>query len=142
MEVGKLADLVLWKPAFFGAKTAMIIKGGLVVAAQMGDANASIPTPQPVYPRPMFAAYGGGMDATCLHFVSGVSLQEGNLPDVGRRYAAVKNTRSIGKADMILNDAAPQIDVNPETYEVRVDGELVTCEPLGEVPLGQKYFLF
>ncbi|MFB9993694.1 urease subunit alpha [Deinococcus oregonensis] len=142
IEVGKLADLVLWKPAFFGAKTAMIIKGGLVVAAQMGDANASIPTPQPVYPRPMFAAHGGGMDATCLHFVSGISLELGHLPDVGRRYSAVSNTRSIGKADMLLNAGTPQIDVNPETYEVRVDGKLATCEPLDELPLAQKYFLF
>ena len=142
IEVGKLADLVLWKPAFFGAKPSLILKGGFVVAAQMGDANASIPTPQPVYPRPMFAAHGGGMDATCLHFVSGVSLQEGNLPDLVRPYAAVQNTRSIGKKDMRLNDGTPDIQVNPETYEVRVDGELVTCEPLDELPLAQKYFLF
>ncbi|WP_293914782.1 urease subunit alpha [Deinococcus sp.] len=142
IEVGKLADLVLWKPAFFGAKTAMILKGGLVVCAQMGDPGASIPTPQPVYPRPMFAAHGGGMDATCLHFVSAVSLQEGHLPVLGRRYAAVSNTRSIGKADMLLNDATPHIEVNAETYEVRVDGELVTCEPAETLPLTQKYFLF
>lgn len=142
IEVGKLADLVLWKPAFFGAKPSLILKGGFVVSAQMGDANASIPTPQPVYPRPMFAAHGGGMDATCLHFVSGVSLQEGNLPDLVRPYAAVQNTRSIGKKDMRLNDGTPDIQVNPETYEVRVDGELVTCEPLDELPLAQKYFLF
>lgn len=142
VEVGKLADLVLWKPAFFGAKTAMVIKGGLVVAAQMGDANASIPTPQPVYPRPMFAAHGGGPDATCLHFVSQASLQEGNLPDVGRRYSAVQHTRDIGKKDMILNAETPDIHVNPETYEVRVNGEVVTCEPLDELPLAQRYFLF
>ncbi|GGK98866.1 urease subunit alpha [Deinococcus radiotolerans] len=142
VEVGKLADLVLWKPAFFGAKTAMVIKGGLVVAAQMGDANASIPTPQPVYPRPMFAAHGGGMDATCLHFVSQVSLEGGHLPDVGRRYSAVQHTRDIGKKDMILNAETPDIHVNPETYEVRVNGEVATCEPLDELPLAQRYFLF
>jgi len=129
VEVGKLADLVLWKPAFFGVKPQLVIKGGFVVAAQMGDPGASIPTPQPVYTRPMFAAFGGGIDATCLHFVSGVSLQEGNLPELGRRYSAVSETRSIGKKDMILNDAAPDIQVNAETYEVHVDGELVACEP-------------
>ncbi|WP_425146083.1 urease subunit alpha [Deinococcus sp.] len=142
VEVGKLADLVLWKPAFFGVKPQMVLKGGLVVAAQMGDPGASIPTPQPVYTRPMFAAFGGGLDATCLHFVSGVSLQEGNLPSLGRRYSAVSETRSIGKKDMILNDAAPDIQVNAETYEVRVDGELVTCEPAETLPMTQKYFLF
>ncbi|WP_216326393.1 urease subunit alpha [Deinococcus aestuarii] len=142
VEVGKLADLVLWRPAFFGAKPAMILKGGLVVAAQMGDANASIPTPQPVYPRPMFAAHGGALASTCLHFVSAASLEAGNLPEVSRTYSAVKETRSIGKKDMVLNAETPDIDVNPETYEVRVDGELMTCEPVDALPLGQKYFLF
>ncbi len=142
VEVGKLADLVLWKPAFFGVKPQLVIKGGLTVAAQMGDPGASIPTPQPVYTRAMFAAFGGGIDATCLHFVSGVSLQEGNLPSLGRRYSAVSQTRSIGKKDMILNDAAPDIQVNAETYEVRVDGEIVTCEPAEILPMTQKYFLF
>ena len=142
LEVGKLADLVLWKPAFFGVKPQLVLKGGFVVAAQMGDPSASIPTPQPVYTRPMFAAFGGGLDATCLHFVSGVSLREGNLPVLGRRYSAVQDTRSIGKKDMILNDAAPDIQVNAETYEVRVDGEIVTCEPAEELPMTQKYFLF
>ncbi|WP_288482237.1 urease subunit alpha [uncultured Deinococcus sp.] len=142
VEVGKLADLVLWKPAFFGAKTAMVIKGGFVVAAQMGDPGASIPTPQPVYPRPMFAAHGGGLDATCLHFVSGASLESGTLPEVGRRYAAVSHTRDIGKRDMVLNAETPDIEVNPETYEVRVNGEAVTCEPAETLPLTQKYFLF
>ncbi|AAF12461.1 urease subunit alpha [Deinococcus radiodurans] len=142
VEVGKLADLVLWSPAFFGAKPSLILKGGLVVAAQMGDANASIPTPQPVYPRPMFAAYGGCPDATCLHFVSQAGLEGGHLPDVGRRYSAVKHTRDIGKKDMQLNAETPDIQVNPETYEVRVNGELVTCEPVDELPLAQKYFLF
>ena len=142
VEVGKLADLVLWKPAFFGAKPTLILKGGFVVAAQMGDPNASIPTPQPVYPRPMFAAHGGGPDATCLHFVSAVSLKEGNLPELGRHYAAVQNTRRIGKKDMLLNAETPDINVNPETYEVRVNGEIVTCEPADTLPLAQKYFLF
>ena len=116
--------------------------GGFVVAAQMGDANASIPTPQPVYPRPMFAAHGGGPDATCLHFVSAVSLKEGNLPELGRRYTAVQNTRRIGKKDMLLNAETPDIAVNPETYEVRVDGEKVTCEPVDVLPMAQRYFLF
>ena len=142
ITVGKLADLVLWKPAFFGVKPQMVIKGGFVVAAQMGDPGASIPTPQPVFTRPMFAAFGGGMDATCLHFVSGLSLREGHLPELSRRYSAVQNTRSIGKKDMILNDATPDIQVNAETYEVRVDGEIITCEPAETLPMTQKYFLF
>ncbi|BDP44275.1 urease subunit alpha (plasmid) [Deinococcus aetherius] len=142
VEVGKLADLVLWKPAFFGAKPAMVLKGGLVVAAQMGDANASIPTPQPVYPRPMFAAHGGARAGTCLHFVSAASLEGGRLPEVARPYRAVKDTRSIGKKDMLLNAGTPDLQVDPETYEVRVNGDLVTCEPLDRLPLAQKYFLF
>ncbi|ULH14390.1 urease subunit alpha [Deinococcus sp. KNUC1210] len=142
IEVGKLADLVLWKPAFFGVKPQMVVKGGLVVAAQMGDPGASIPTPQPVYTRPMFAAFGGATASTCLHFVSGSSLELGHLPSVGRRYSAVANTRSIGKKDMVLNAGTPDIQVNAETYEVRVDGELITCEPAETLPMTQKYFLF
>ena len=140
--MGKLADLVLWKPAFFGVKPQMVVKGGLVVAAQMGDPGASIPTPQPVYTRPMFAAFGGATASTCLHFVSGISLELGHLPSVGRRYSAVANTRSIGKKDMVLNAGTPDIQVNAETYEVRVDGELITCEPAETLPMAQKYFLF
>lgn len=142
IEVGKLADLVLWKPAFFGAKPHMIIKGGLVVAAQIGDPNASIPTPEPVNPRPMWAAEGGALGATCLHFVSQAALDAGDLPEVARRYSAVKNTRTIGKADMVLNSETPDIQVNPETYGVYVNGEHMTCEPVDDLPLTQKYFLF
>ena len=143
VEVGKLADLVLWKPAFFGVKPQLVLKGGFVVAAQMGDPNASIPTPQPVYIRPMFAALGQAMGATCLHFVSGVSVREGNLPErCQRSFSAVRNTRAIGKKDMLLNDATPNIEVNPETYEVRADGELLVCEPAETLPMAQRYFLF
>ena len=120
----------------------MIIKGGLVVAAQIGDPNASIPTPEPVNPRPMWAAEGGALGATCLHFVSQAALDAGDLPEVARRYSAVKNTRTIGKADMVLNSETPDIQVNPETYEVYVNGEHMTCEPVDELPLTQKYFLF
>ncbi len=142
VEVGKLADLVLWYPKFFGVKPNMVIKGGLIVAADMGDINAAITTPQPVYMRPMYAAFGRGMSATCLHFVSQLSLQEGNLPEVDRPYCAVKNTRDIGKKDMIHNSEAPEIYVNPETFEVYVNGELMTSDPAEELPLAQKYFLF
>mgnify|MGYP001759712131 CR=1 FL=1 len=142
IEVGKLADLVLWKPAFFGTKPHMIIKGGLVVAAQIGDPNASIPTPEPVNPRPMWATEGGATGATCLHFVSQAALDAGDLPEVARRYSAVKNTRTIGKADMVLNSETPDIQVNPETYGVYVNGEHMTCEPVDDLPLTQKYFLF
>jgi urease subunit alpha len=142
VEVGKLADLVLFKPAFFGVKPSMIIKGGFVVAAQMGDPNASIPTPQPVYTRPMFAAHGLAHRSTCLHFVSGISLETGNLPALTRRLSAVKNTRTIGKKDMIHNNAMPHIEVDPETYKVTADGEHLECEPAKELPMTQRYFLF
>ncbi len=142
VEVGKLADLVLFKPAFFGVKPSMIIKGGFVVAAQMGDPNASIPTPQPVYTRPMFAAHGLAHRSTCLHFVSAISLETGNLPALTRRLSAVKNTRNIGKKDMIHNNAMPEIEVDPETYKVTADGEHLECEPAKELPMTQRYFLF
>jgi urease subunit alpha len=144
VEVGKLADLVLWKPAFFGVKPAAVIKGGLIAAAPMGDPNASIPTPQPVHYRPMFAALGGARHATSVTFLSRAALQAG-VPDrlrLAKRTVAVKGTRKIGKKDLIHNDAMPVMEVDPQTYEVRADGELLTCEPARVLPLAQRYFLF
>jgi urease subunit alpha len=144
IEVGKLADLVLWRPAFFGAKPAMIIKGGFIVAAPMGDANASIPTPQPVHSRPMFGAFGAARSATCVHFVSQAAAEQGVAKALGltRRLVAVRDTRRIRKRDLIHNDYTPQMEVDPQTYEVRADGELLVCEPARELPLAQRYFLF
>ncbi len=144
VEAGKLADLVLWKPPFFGAKPSMIIKGGMIVAAAMGDPNASIPTPQPVHYRPMFAAFGGALAKTCLSFVSQAALEAGIKDELGlrKRLVAVRDTRRIGKAEMRLNDYQPKIDVDPQTYEVRADGVLLTCEPAAVLPLAQRYFLF
>ena len=144
IAVGKLADLVLWRPAFFGAKPAVIIKGGMIIAAPMGDPNASIPTPQPVHYRPMFGALGGARHATCLTFVSQAALAAGVPARLGlaKRAVAVKGTRAIRKRDMVLNDALPAIEVDPQTYEVRADGELLTCEPAATLPLAQRYFLF
>ena len=141
---GKRADLVLWSPAFFGAKPDMVLIGGTIVCAQMGDPNASIPTPQPVHTRPMFGAFGRSVERSAVVFVSGAAQAD----DVRGRYGlakdtlAVQGTRGIGKSDMIHNSATPQIEVNPETYEVRADGELLTCEPARELPLAQRYFLF
>ncbi|MGH8538151.1 MAG: urease subunit alpha [Gammaproteobacteria bacterium] len=144
VETGKLADLVLWKPAFFGAKPSVIIKGGMIVAAAMGDPNASIPTPQPVHYRPMFAAFGGALAKTCLSFVSRTALEAGikDKLSLRKRLVAVRDTRRIGKAEMRLNDYQPKIDVDPQTYEVRADGVLLTCEPATVLPLAQRYFLF
>jgi len=144
IEVGKLADLVLWKPAFFGAKPAMVIKGGMIVAAPMGDPNASIPTPQPVHYRPMFAALGGARTGTRLSFVSQAALRGGVAEALGLRsgIVAVQGTRGIGKRDMKLNDYLPRVEVDPQTYTVRADGELLTCDPAVELPLAQRYFLF
>ncbi|MCW2404366.1 urease subunit alpha [Sphingobium sp. B1D7B] len=144
VEVGKLADLVLWHPAFFGAKPELVIKGGMIVHAMMGDANASIPTPQPVHARPMFGSYGRAMAASCITFVSAASLDTDPAARLGlsRTLSAVRATRGIGKRDMKLNDALPHIEVNPETYEVRADGELLACEPAYELPLAQRYFLY
>ncbi len=144
VEVGKIADLVLWKPALFGAKPEMIIKGGMIIASRMGDPNASIPTPQPVMYRHMFGAYGKALYKTCFSFVSQVSLNNGVIKsyDLQKQVLPVKNCRNITKKDLIHNDKTPQIDVNPETYEVKVDGEKITCEPLKEVALAQRYFLF
>ena len=144
VEAGKLADLVLWEPRFFGAKPALIIKGGMIVAAPMGDPNASIPTPQPVHYRPMFGAFGGALAATSVSFVSRAGSEAGIADRLGlaKEVVPVKGTRVIGKADMVLNDWTPEIEVDPETYEVRADGELLTCEPATELPLAQRFFLF
>ena len=144
VETGKLADLVLWKPAFFGAKPSLILKGGMIVAAPMGDPNASIPTPQPVHYRPMFGAFGGALAATSVSFVARAALDDGVRDALGLRKlaVAVQDTRGVRKQHMVLNDYAPEISVDPETYEVRADGELLTCEPARELPLAQRYFLF
>lgn len=144
VEVGKLADLVLWKPAFFGVKPELVLKGGMIAYAQMGDANASIPTPQPVHSRPMFGSFGSAIAATSLIFVSQASL-EAQIPqrlNLQKRPVAVKNTRNLTKHSLKLNDALPSIEVDPETYEVRADGELLTCEPATSLPMTQRYFLF
>lgn len=144
VEVGKLADLCLWKPAFFGVKPSLIIKGGAIAAAPMGDANASIPTPQPVHYRPMFGAFGKASRATCVSFVSDAALNAGIIDSLGleRRLVAVKHCRSVTKSDMVLNDYQPTMEVDPQTYEVRADGELLTCEPASVLPMAQRYFLF
>jgi urease subunit alpha len=144
VEKGKLADLVLWAPAFFGVKPEIVIKGGTIVAAQMGDPNASIPTPQPVHYRPMFGAFGKALTASSLMFVSKAAARSGlrNKLGVDKQFVAVEKTRKIGKKDMIHNGAMPQIDVDPETYEVHADGELLTCAPAETLPMAQRYFLF
>jgi urease subunit alpha len=142
IEPGKLADIVLWKPAMFGVKPEMVIKGGFIAWSVMGDANASIPTPQPVIYRPMFGSFGGATASTSVTFVSAASLSEGIGERFRKRAAAVRNCRAIGKRDMIHNSATPRIDVDPETYEVRADGILLTCEPAAVLPLAQRYFLF
>ncbi|HIE92195.1 MAG TPA: urease subunit alpha, partial [Acidobacteria bacterium] len=144
VEVGKLADLTLWKPAFFGVKPELVIKGGFIAWAQMGDANASIPTPQPQLMRPMFGAYGRATGATSLAFVSELSLAEGQLDRYGltKRLSAVHGCRALGKRDMKLNDALPSISVDPETYVVTADGEELHAEPADVLPLAQRYFLF
>ena len=141
---GKRADLVLWSPAFFGAKPDMVLIGGTIVCAQMGDPNASIPTPQPVYTRPMFGAFGRSVERSAVVFVSAAAQADGVRGKYGlaKETLAVQGTRGIGKSDMVHNSATPQIEVNPETYEVRADGELLTCEPARELPLAQRYFLF
>jgi urease subunit alpha len=144
IEVGKLADLVLWRPAFFGAKPSMIIKGGMIAAAPMGDPNASIPTPQPVHYRPMFAAFGGACRATSVSFVSQAALDSGIAQryNLGKRLVAVRGTRTLRKKDLVHNNLQPRMEVDPQTYAVRADGVLLTCEPLAELPLAQRYFLF
>ena len=144
IEEGKLADICLWKPAMFGVKPEIIIKGGAIAYAQMGDPNASIPTPQPVYMRPMFGSYAGARTATSLSFVSQAAIDAGIPEQIGlqKKAIAVSNTRNLSKTDMKLNDALLNIEVNPETYEVRADGELLTCEPAKVLPMAQRYFLF
>ena len=142
MEPGKLADLVLWSPAFFGVKPELVIKGGFIAWSVMGDANASIPTPQPVLYRPMFGAFGLAPQAISSTFVSAASLPQVERLGLRKRLVAVRNCRNIGKANMIHNSATPRIEVDPETYEVRADGDLLTCEPAGVLPLAQRYFLF
>jgi urease subunit alpha len=144
VEPGKLADLVLWRPAFFGVKPSLILKGGMIAAAAMGDPNASIPTPQPVHYRHMFGAFGGARAATCVTFISQAALKGGvgEQLKLTKKLVAVRNTRRIGKKDMILNDYTPHMEVDSQTYEVRADGELLICEPADVLPLAQRYFLF
>jgi urease subunit alpha len=141
VEAGKLADLVLWKPAFFGVKPSLIVKGGMIAAAAMGDPNASIPTPQPVHYRPMFGSFGGAL-ATSLTFVSQASLEGVSRLGLRKPLEAVKHCRNLGKRDMVHNAALPKIEVDPETYAVRADGELLVCEPASVLPMAQRYFLF
>ena len=145
IEDGKMADLCLWSPAFFGVKPDMVIKGGAIAAAQMGDPNASIPTPQPVHYRPMFGAFGSAVRMTAVTFVSGAAAAGGMQQKYGleKELVAIENVRGgISKADMVLNDATPDISIDPETYEVHADGELLVCEPASELPMAQRYFLF
>jgi urease subunit alpha len=134
----------LWRPAFFGVKPEIVVKGGMIAWSQMGDANASIPTPQPVHMRPMFASFAGARHATSLTFVSQAAAQREINSQLGlqKSMVAVSGTRQISKGDMRLNDALPRIEVDPETYEVRADGELLTCEPAKVLPMAQRYFLF
>jgi urease subunit alpha len=144
LEKGKLADIVLWKPAFFGAKPEMIIKGGMIIGSRMGDPNASIPTPQPVIYRHMFGAYGKAVQQTCLSFVSNVSIENGTVQQYRllKKCVPVKGCRALSKKDLIHNDTTPDIEVNPENYEVKVNGRIISCEPVSVVPLAQRYFLF
>jgi urease subunit alpha len=143
IEPGKLADLVVWKPAFFGVKPSLVLKGGMIATAAMGDPNASIPTPQPVHYRPMFGSYGAALN-TSVTFVSQAALGNEALLRLGLRkpLVAVRNTRGVTKRDMVWNDAMPRIDVDPETYAVHADGELLVCEPASVLPMAQRYFLF
>jgi urease subunit alpha len=143
LEPGKLADLVLWKPAFFGVKPALVLKGGAIALAAMGDPNASIPTPQPVHYRPMFAAFGKALTRS-VTFVSRAAADHPALAalQLAKPLVAVQRTRGIGKRDMKLNDAMPRMEVDPETYEVRADGVLLQCEPASVLPMAQRYFLF
>ena len=144
VEVGKLADLVLWSPAFFGVKPDLVLKLGMIAAAPMGDPNASIPTPQPVHYRPMFGAFGRAMTESSVTFVSKNALDAGVAErlKLAKHVLPIENVRGIGKKDMVLNDALPEIEVDPETYEVRANGELLTCAPADVLPMAQRYFLF
>jgi len=144
VEVGKFADLVIWKPAFFGVKPEMVLKGGFIAQAQMGDPNASIPTPEPIISRPMFGAFGRALVSTSLTFLSQAGLDRGIQKKLGlqKRVAAVKNCRNIKKRDLKLNDYLPKIEVDSETYVVTADGVRLTCEPAIVLPMAQRYFLF
>jgi urease subunit alpha len=144
IELGKWADLVLWKPAFFGVKPSLLLKGGFIAAAAMGDPNASIPTPQPVHMRPMFGSFGGAIGRTSLSFVSQASLQQGIAESYALRkqLAAVKGCRSVTKRQMVHNAWLPAMEIDPQTYTVRADGQLLTCEPAKALPMAQRYFLF
>ncbi|MYS41195.1 amidohydrolase family protein, partial [Streptomyces sp. SID5998] len=144
VRTGKLADLVLWEPAFFGVKPLLVIKGGQIAYAQMGDANASIPTPQPVLPRPMYGAVGRAPAANSVNFVAPLAIEDG-LPDrlgLGKRFVAIASTRAVTKADMRENDARPDVAIDPDSFAVRVDGELIESVPAAELPMAQRYFLF
>jgi urease subunit alpha len=142
IEVGKLADLCIWTPAFFGVKPAMVLKSGTIAAAIMGDPNASIPNPQPEYYRPMFGAFGRSLTESSVTFVSQASTVKSEMLGLAKRLLPVKNTRKIGKHSMILNSFVPRMEINPETYEVRADGRLLTCDPAKELPMAQRYFLY
>jgi urease subunit alpha len=142
VEVGKLADLCIWNPAFFGVKPAIVLKSGTIAAAIMGDANASIPNPQPEYYRPMFGAFGRSLTQSSVTFVSHAAQEKGALPEVAKKLLPVTNTRKIGKHSMVLNSATPRMEINPETYEVRADGRLLTCEPARVLPMAQLYFMY
>ncbi|MDE2501572.1 MAG: amidohydrolase family protein, partial [Burkholderiales bacterium] len=144
VEVGRWADLVLWRPAFFGVKPSLVLKGGFIASALMGDANASIPTPQPVHYRPMFGSYGKLLPATNLTFVSQTALANGIGRQLGlqRRLSAVQGCRGVKKGDMVHNGALPKMEIDAQTYRVRADGELLVCDPATVLPMAQKYFLF
>jgi urease subunit alpha len=144
IEVGKWADLVLWRPAFFGVKPSLILKGGFIAAALMGDANASIPTPQPVHVRPMFGSYGRVVQATSLTFMSKAAMDNdiGDALGLKKRLSAVQGCRGVKKHDMVLNHYLPKMQIDAQTYQVRADGQLLSCEPATLLPLAQKYFLF
>jgi urease subunit alpha len=144
VEVGKWADLVLWKPAFFGVKPSLVLKGGTIALAQMGDPNASIPTPQPVHARPMFGAFGGALARSSLTFVSQAALALDVPARIGlaKQAVAVRDCRTVGKADMVHNDYTPTVSVDPETYVVVADGQPLLCEPASVLPMAQRYFLF
>jgi urease subunit alpha len=142
IEVGKLADVCIWDPAFFGVKPALVLKSGTIAAAIMGDPNASIPNPQPEYYRPMFGAFGRSLTESSVTFVSQSGLANSERLGLAKKILPVTNTRKIGKQSMILNSATPRMEVNPETYEVRADGRLLTCEPAKVLPMAQRYFMY
>ena len=144
VEVGKWADLVVWRPAFFGVKPSIVLKGGFIAMAAMGDPNASIPTPQPVHYRPMFGAFGGAVTRGSLTFVSQAGLNAGIKTEFGlaKTLSAIKNTRRIQKQHMVHNSYLPKMEIDPQTYAVRADGQLLTCEPATSLPMAQRYFLF